>query len=194
LSDRVHTERYEVEPGKKVKREKWDANDTSGFDGGEDEARKAAAELDKTLDQLQEKLFAEHKHKVLVVLQGMDTGGKDGTIRRIFQGVNPSGVRVEHFREPTPEELDHDFLWRVHPKVPGKGEIAIFNRSHYEDVLIGRVRKLVPKDALHARYRQINDFERMLSEQETTILKFYLYIDKEEQKKRLLERLNDPIT
>ena len=192
MSWQVRTERYLLEPGKKTKRERWDPDDTSGFEGGEKEARELSARLDKTLDQLQEKLYAEHKHKVLVVLQAMDTGGKDGTIRRIFQGVNPSGVRVEHFREPTPEELDHDFLWRVHPKVPGKGEIVIFNRSHYEDVLIARVHKLVPKEVWQDRYRQINDFERMLAKQSTTILKFYLHISKEEQKRRLQERLDDP--
>lgn len=181
-----------VRPGKKVKHKTWDPNDTSGFDGGEDEARAVSASLDKSLDRLQEKLYAEHKHKVLIVLQAMDTGGKDGAIRRIFQGVNPSGVRVAHFREPTPVELDHDFLWRIHPQVPGKGEITIFNRSHYEDVLVGRVHKTVPKEVWHARYRQINEFERMLAEQDTAILKFYLHIDSGEQRKRLRERLDDP--
>jgi len=189
---RVHTERYRIEPGKKVKRERWEPGDTSGFSGSEDEARNESAALDRKLDQLQEMLYAEHKHRVLIVLQAMDTGGKDGIIRRIFEGVNPSGVRVEHFREPTPEDLAHDFLWRVHPKVPANGEIVIFNRSHYEDVLVARVHKLVPREVWETRYRQINDFERALAEQNTTVLKFYLHIDKEEQKKRLQERLDDP--
>jgi PPK2 family polyphosphate:nucleotide phosphotransferase len=192
LSDGVHTERYKLEPGKKVNREEWDPDDTSGFAGGEKEARSLSVELDKTLDQLQEKLFAEHKHKVLIVLQAMDTGGKDGTIRRIFRGVNPSGVRVAHFREPTPDEVDHDFLWRVHLQVPGKGEITIFNRSHYEGVLVERVLGIVPKKVWHLRYRQINDFERMLSEEGTAVLKFYLHIDAAEQKRRIQERLDDP--
>jgi len=188
----VHTQRYMVRPGKKVKHKRWDPNDTSGFDGGEDEAKDLSASLDSSLDRLQEKLYAEHKHKVLIVLQAMDTGGKDGTIRRIFQGVNPSGVNVAHFREPTPEELDHDFLWRVHKRVPGSGEITIFNRSHYEGVLVERVHKIVSKEVWHRRYRQINDFERMLTEEGTAILKFYLHIDADEQKKRLKERLDDP--
>lgn len=192
MLEHVKTKRYRAEPGEKVKREDWDPDDTSGFEGSEDQAREEAKQLDKELDELQEKLFAEHKHKVLIVLQAMDTGGKDGTIRRIFQGINPSGVHVVHFREPTPEELDHDFLWRVHPKVPGKGEIVIFNRSHYEDVLVARVHKVVTKEVWEQRYRQIREFERSLAEQDVTILKFYLNIDKEEQKKRLQERLDDP--
>jgi PPK2 family polyphosphate:nucleotide phosphotransferase len=192
LSDGVHTKRYVVEPGKKVKHSDWDPEDSSGFDGGEDEAKTESVSLDKTLDELQERLFAEHKHKVLVVLQAMDTGGKDGTIRRIFQGVNPSGVRVAHFGVPSAEEADHDFLWRVHKQVPGKGELTIFNRSHYEAVLIERVHNMVPKEVWHRRYRQINDFERMLAEEGTTVLKFYLHISKEEQKRRILERLSDP--
>jgi PPK2 family polyphosphate:nucleotide phosphotransferase len=186
----VHTRRYMVEPGKKVDQEEWDPNDTSGFEGGEQKAHDVSASLDKSLDGLQEKLYAEHKHKMLVVLQAMDTAGKDGVIRRIFEGVNPSGVSVAHFREPTPEE--HDFLWRVHAKTPGLGELTIFNRSHYEGVLVERVHKIVPKEVWKRRYRQINDFERMLAEEGTTILKFYLHIDSEEQKKRLHMRLADP--
>lgn len=169
-----------------------DPADVSGFDGGEDLAPEVSKQLDLRLDRLQERLNAEHKHKVLVILQAMDTGGKDGTIRRIFEGVNPSGVRVAHFREPTPEELDHDFLWRVHAQVPGRGELVIFNRSHYEGVLVERVHGLIQKEVWKRRYRQINDFERMLSEEGTTILKFFLHIDAEEQKRRLQERLDDP--
>ncbi len=137
-------------------------------------------------------LYAEHKHKVLVVLQAMDTGGKDGVIHRVFQGVNPQGVQVAHFREPTPEELDHGFLWREHQPVPGRGELVIFNRSHYEGVLVERVHKLVTDEVWHRRYRQINDFERLLAEEDTTVLKFYLHISKDEQKKRLQQRLDDP--
>ncbi len=141
---------------------------------------------------LQESLWAEHRHKVLVVLQGMDTSGKDGTIRHVFEGVNPLGVRVAAFKAPTEEELDHDFLWRVHPKVPGKGEMVIFNRSHYEDVLVARVQKLAPPEVWRRRYDQINDFERLLAETDTTILKFFLHISKEEQRERLQARLDDP--
>jgi PPK2 family polyphosphate:nucleotide phosphotransferase len=181
-----------IEPGKKVERKDWNPDDTSGFDGSEEEAHHVLEDLDRSLDKLQEKLYAEHKHKILVVLQAMDTGGKDGTIRRIFDGVNPSGVRVAHFGPPTAVELDHDFLWRIHSQVPAKGEIAIFNRSHYESVLVERVHRLVPKDVWLARYRQINDFEKMLTKEGTTILKFYLHIDSEEQKRRMQERLDDP--
>jgi PPK2 family polyphosphate:nucleotide phosphotransferase len=188
----LHIKRYLVEPGKKVKLGKWNPNDTSGFEGTEDDAHKDGILLDKSLDELQELLYAEHKHKIMVVLQAMDTGGKDGTIRRIFRGANPSGIRVAHFREPTRDEQDHDFLWRFHKQVPGNGELTIFNRSHYEGVLVERVHKLVPEETWRARYRQINEFERMLAEQNTTILKFYLHIDPEEQKKRIKERLDDP--
>jgi len=192
LPDGVHTKRYIVRPRTKLRLEEWDPADSSGFDGDEASAVEHSKQLDQMLDRLQEKLYAEHKHSVLVVLQAMDTGGKDGTIRRIFRGVNPSGVRVAHFREPTPQEQDHDFLWRVHAQAPGKGEIVIFNRSHYEGVLVERVHGLVTKRTLRHRYKQINDFERMLSEDGTTILKFFLYIDAEEQKRRLQERLVDP--
>jgi PPK2 family polyphosphate:nucleotide phosphotransferase len=128
----------------------------------------------------------------LIVLQAMDAGGKDGTIRHVFEGVNPSGVRVTSFKAPTPEELDHDYLWRVHKEVPGKGEMVIFNRSHYEDVLVVRVHNYVPPEVWKKRFDQINEFERTLAESGTTILKFYLHIDPDEQKERLQDRLDDP--
>ena len=172
--------------------DEWDAGDTSGFDGDEKDAREASKKLTKKLEQLQEMLYAEHKHKVLIVLQAMDTGGKDGTIRRVFEGVNPQSTRVARFGVPTPEELDHDFLWRVHQQVPRTGEIAIFNRSHYEGVLVERVHKLVPEEVWKGRYQEINHFEQSLCEEGLTIMKFYLHIDKGEQKKRLLDRLHDP--
>lgn len=181
-----------VAPGSKLKLRQRDPEDTSGFDGGEALALELSKQLDRRLDRLQERLYAEHKHKVLIVLQAMDTGGKDGTIRRIFEGVNPSGVRVAHFREPTPTEQDHDFLWRAHAQVPGKGEIVIFNRSHYEGVLVERVHQLIAKEVWRQRYTQINDFERLLAEDGTTILKFFLHIDANEQKRRLQERVADP--
>jgi PPK2 family polyphosphate:nucleotide phosphotransferase len=123
----------------------------------------------------------------------MDTGGKDGAIRRVFDGVNPAGVRVASFKAPTPEELDHDYLWRVHKTVPGKGEMVVFNRSHYEDVIVVRVHELVPPQVWGERFDQINEFERTLAENGTTILKFYLHIDKDEQKERLQARLDDPL-
>ena len=184
-------ERYRIPEGQKVRLSDWDPADTSGFKGKKKDGLEELSSLRETLDPLQEKLYAEHKHKVLVVLQGIDTSGKDGTIRRVFEGVNPQGVRVARFREPTPEELDHDFLWRVHKQVPGRGEIVIFNRSHYEGVLVERVHKLVSKDVWRRRYGQINDFEKLLSEDGTTILKFYLHIDKDEQKQRLQDRLDE---
>lgn len=183
---------YLVEPGTDVHLSQWDPNDKGDSKDGKQEALQEIAELNKKLEDLQTLLYAEHKHKILVVLQAMDTGGKDGVIRHVFNGVNPQGTRVANFKEPTTEELDHDFLWRVHKQVPSKGEIAIFNRSHYEEVLIVRVHKLAPKEEWSKHYDQINDFERMLVENGTTILKFYLHIDQQEQKARLQARLDDP--
>ncbi len=181
-----------VDSGKKINLAKIDANAAPDYDGDKKEGKEALLQLNEKLEALQELLYAEHKHKVLVVLQAMDTGGKDGVIRHVFEGVNPQGVRVASFKVPTAEELDHDYLWRVHKQVPGKGEIVIFNRSHYEDVLVVRVHKLVPKKVWSRRFDQINRFERMLAEEGVTILKFYLHIDKEEQKARLQARLDEP--
>ena len=182
----------EIQPGSTVELDRCDPNDTSGFTRPERDAQLELQRLRGKLQRLQELLYAGHQHRVLIVLQGMDTSGKDGTIRRVFEGVNPQSVRVARFGPPTVPELDHDFLWRIHPQVPAKGEIVIFNRSHYEDVLIARVRKLVPKETLHHRYREINGFERMLVEEGTSILKFYLHIDFREQGRRLRARLDDP--
>ena len=184
--------RFLVRPETKVKLSKWDPNDTGDFDGGKKEGLAELEKLNGKLEILQEMLFAEHKHKVLVVLQAMDTGGKDGAIRRVFDGVNPAGVRVASFKAPTSEELDHDFLWRIHREVPGRGEIVIFNRSHYEDVLVVRVHNIVPREVWGKRFDQINEFERALVENGTTILKFYLHIDLDEQKERFQARLDDP--
>lgn len=184
--------RYRIAPGSKVNLSRYDPDDTSEAPGGKLKTEKIFAELNERLEIFQERLWAEHKHKVLVVLQGMDTSGKDGVIRKVFEGVNPLGVRVAAFKAPTEEELDHDFLWRVHSQVPGRGEIVIFNRSQYEDILVPRVRRLVPQKVWKARYGQINDFEGLLADTGTTILKFFLYISKKEQKQRLQERLDDP--
>ena len=184
--------RYFVEPGSKVRLGKLDPGDTSGFGGDKRDGEKEIDSVTGRLDPLQELLYAEHKHSLLVVLQGMDSAGKDGTIRRVFEGVNPEGVRVAHFGKPSAEELDHDYLWRAHKQVPGKGEIVIFNRSHYESVLVERVHSLVPEKTWRRRYRQIVEFERMLNEEGTTILKFFLHIDKKEQAKRFQDRLDDP--
>ena len=185
-------QKYLVKPDTKVKLSKWDPNDTGDFKGGKEEGLAKLEKLNGKLETLKELMFAEHKQKVLGVLQAMDTGGKDGVIRRVFDRVNPAGVRVASFKAPTQEELDHDYLWRVHKQVPGKGELVVFNRSHYEDVLVVRVHNYVPPEVWSKRFDQINEFERNLAENGTTILKFYLHIDLEEQKERLQARLDDP--
>jgi len=184
-------DRYRMKPGKRVNLKEWDPSDTSAFDGSEEEAEDRLVKLNRQLEDLQELLYAEGKRRLLVALQAMDTGGKDGTIRHVFEGVNPQGVKVASFKAPTQEELGHDFLWRAHKQTPGRGEITIFNRSHYEDVLVVRVHRLVPAEVWRGRYARINDFERMLSEEGTTILKFFLHISKGEQKKRLQARLDE---
>jgi PPK2 family polyphosphate:nucleotide phosphotransferase len=191
LSAAVNAKKYLVKPGGKVHLRLCNPNDTSGFKGEKKQGEHEMESLAKKLDPLQEVLYAEHKHKVLIVLQGMDTSGKDGTIRRVFEGVNPEGVSVAHFGPPTAEEADHDYLWRAHKAMPEKGKMVIFNRSHYESVLVERVHGIVPKKVWKRRYRQINEFERMLSEEGTTIAKFYLHIDKKEQEKRFQDRLDD---
>lgn len=155
-------------------------------------ARQRLEDLRGRLDARQELLWLNQGPRVLVVLQGMDTAGKDGVIRRVFEGVNPQGVRVASFKVPSAEELAHDFLWRIHAQVPGAGEITIFNRSHYEDVLVVRVHDLVPKAVWEKRYEQINAFEKILAENGTVILKFFLHISKEEQRERLQARIDDP--
>ena len=184
--------RYRVEPGSQVDLSQWDPDDKSPFEGGKREAPEALDALNERLEALQELLYAEGQHKVLVVLQAMDTGGKDGTIRHVFEGVNPQGVKVAGFGVPTEEELAHDYLWRVHKRTPGKGEIVIFNRSHYEDVLVVRVHNLVPPEVWRRRYGHINDFERLLVDEGTTIVKFYLHISRDEQRERLQARLDRP--
>jgi len=184
--------RYRVKPDSQVDLSRCDPSDESAFPEGKDAGKGHFLELNQKLQELQELLYAEHKHQVLIVLQAMDTGGKDGVIRNVFEGVNPQGVRVANFKVPTPQELDHDFLWRVHQQAPSKGEIVIFNRSHYEDVLVVRVHNLVPKEVWSKRYDHINDFERMLADHGTTILKFFLHIDLDEQKERMLARVNEP--
>jgi PPK2 family polyphosphate:nucleotide phosphotransferase len=192
MTSGLHVGRFRVEPGEEVHLDRFDPDYTSGFEGKSEDERDESKRLNEKLRQLQEMLYAEHKMKVLVILQAVDTGGKDGVISRVFEGVNPQGVQVAHFGVPTPEELDHDFLWRHHRRVPGKGELVIFNRSHYEGVLVERVHKLVPDDVWQRRYKEINDFEKLLFEEDTVILKFYLHISKDEQKKRLQARLDDP--
>jgi PPK2 family polyphosphate:nucleotide phosphotransferase len=188
----LKTGRYLIPPDTRIELNQWASRggDEHGLDKAE--GRERLGPLTERLEELQELLWAESKHKMLVVLQAMDTGGKDGTIRHVFDGVNPQGVKVASFKKPTARELAHDYLWRVHPHTPGSGEIVIFNRSHYEDVLVVRVHDLVPKRVWNRRYEQINDFERLLAEEGTTILKFFLHISKSEQKERLQARLDEP--
>ena len=184
--------RYQVIPGSSLDLDRLDPEETEAFDGDKEAGQDHLKELNAQLETLQELLYAEHKHKLLVILQAMDTGGKDGVIRHVFEGVNPAGVRVASFKAPTSLELDHDYLWRIHQQAPGKGELVIFNRSHYEDVLVVRVRQLAPQAVWQKRFVHINDFERMLADEGCTIVKFYLHISKDEQKGRLLDRLRDP--
>jgi len=180
-----------LKPGTSVHLADFDPSYTGDY-----EHKKAAKDrLDHNRDRLralQEVLYAEHKHALLIVLQAMDAGGKDGTIRHVMHGVNPQGVTVTSFKVPTAEELDHDFLWRIHQHAPRKGMIGIFNRSHYEDVLVVRVNELVPRAVWEGRYDHINAFERLLADSGVTILKFFLHISKDEQKERFQARLDDP--
>jgi PPK2 family polyphosphate:nucleotide phosphotransferase len=180
-----------VKPGSKVALKDIDPDDTGSYKNGDD----ASGVLQKHLHELaklQNLLYAQNKYALLIVLQGMDTSGKDGTIRHVMSGVSPLGVTVKPFKAPSPEELAHDFLWRVHQAVPRRGMIGIFNRSHYEDVLIVRVHELVPKKVWKTRYDQINAFERILAENNVLLLKFFLHISKSEQRARLEQRLKDP--
>ncbi len=174
-------EALRITPGSKVHLDRFDAGQTFGHDKAS--AKKVEAELEASLSSLQERLWAEAKHPVLIVLQGIDAAGKDGTIRKVMDAFNPMGCDVTSFKVPTPLELSHDYLWRVHPHAPAKGSIAIFNRSHYEDVLVVRVHGFVPETVWRKRYDQINDWERTLTEEGTTIVKLFLYIDKDEQKR-----------
>jgi PPK2 family polyphosphate:nucleotide phosphotransferase len=155
-------------------------------------AREMLSKMQKRLSELQEMLYAQSRHSVLVVLQAIDTGGKDGTIRSVFGHLNPQGVRVTSFKAPSTEELAHDYLWRIHKEVPAKGMIGVFNRSHYEDVLVVRVHDVIPKDLAKVRYAQINEFEKYLTENNVHVVKILLHISKDEQKRRLESRLADP--
>ena len=180
-----------VPPGKRVKLADYDPDETFGFAKGDKLEKQLAATIAR-LDDLQNLLWADKRHALLIVLQAMDAAGKDGTIRHVMSGVNPQGCHVTSFKTPTDIELRHDFLWRVHRAIPSRGEIGIFNRSHYEDVLVVRVHNLVPEDVWAKRFDQINAFEKMLSQNQVVILKCFLHISKGEQKKRIRERLEDP--
>ncbi len=180
-----------VKPGKKVRLSEIDPEDTLGFKG-KDKALEILERNRLKLADLHTLLYAENRRSLLVVLQGLDACGKDGTVRHVMNGINPQGCTVTCFKAPSAEELDHDYLWRIYKAVPRRGEVGIFNRSHYEEVLVVRVHNLVPKEVWSERYKQINRFEQSLSENNVKILKFFLYISKDEQRKRLQERLADP--
>jgi PPK2 family polyphosphate:nucleotide phosphotransferase len=183
--------RYRVEPRELVRLKDIDPDEHENYKDEEETLDELHKQL-KRIGKLQERLYAESKQSLLIVLQAMDTGGKDGTIRGVFDGVNPEGCRVWSFKAPTPEELAHDFLWRIHQKTPERGMINIFTRSHYEDVLVVRVHELVPQGVWEKRYDLINNFELLLHENNTTIIKFYLHISKDEQKERLEARRDTP--
>jgi len=184
--------KYLVQPGEKIKIKDFDPNDSSEFEGKKKEGKEAILKVNKEIEKLQELMYAEGKKRLLVVLQAMDTGGKDGVIRKVFEGVNPQGVHVAPFKTPSALELSHDYLWRIHKQTPKKGEIVSFDRSHYEDVLPVRVLNLMPEEVWSKRYHHINEFERMLVDEGTVILKFYLNIDLEEQAGRFLARIEEP--
>ncbi len=187
-------ERYWVKPGAEVDLKKIDGNEKVLFNGtGKEENERQFDELQDELQDLQKRLYAQNKHRVLVVMQAMDTGGKDGCIKHVFSRIDPQGIHVRSFKKPNEEEMSYDFLWRVHSKVPHRGQLVIFNRSHYEDIVAVRVKKLFPDEVWKRRQRHVVEFERMLAEEGTTIVKIFLHISKGEQKKRLEARLADPV-
>lgn len=183
--------KFIVKPGVKVRLCEWDPDDTEGI-AGQKKADNVLADNVRRLAELQYLLYAENKRSVLIVLQAMDAGGKDGTIRHVLGPLNPQGCKVISFKTPTQEELEHDFLWRIHKAAPRNGEIRVFNRSQYEDVLIVRIHGLVPKSVWSERYDQINAFEKLLTSNGTNVLKFFLHIGKDEQLKRFEKRLENP--
>jgi PPK2 family polyphosphate:nucleotide phosphotransferase len=187
-----YTRKFMIEPGSSVKLKDFDPNDH----GKHTSHHKSRSEIEKNLEKmeaLQYLLYANSKHSLLIVLQGLDAGGKDGVVRHVIRGMNPQGCVVTGFKQPNPEDLAHDFLWRVHPHAPAKGRVAIFNRSHYEDVLVARVHHLASEKMWRGRYGDINDWENLIAKQNnTTVLKFFLHISKEEQLERFKDRLGDP--
>ncbi len=186
-------DRFRVQPDKTLDLGSWDPQETPGWDPADKDGAKAlVGRLNDRLEELQELMWAQGTERVLVVLQAMDAGGKDGTIKHVFDGVNPSGVKVASFKKPSSRELAHDYLWRIHQHVPGDGELVIFNRSHYEDVLVVRVENLVPPERWERRYDHIRNFEQILADEGTTIIKLFLHISKDEQRERLQERLDRP--
>lgn len=188
----IDPHQFLIQPGSRVDLSDHDPADSSGFKGGKKDAKAALPEIVREIADFQRRLWAESSRSLLVILQALDTGGKDGTIRNVFRGVNPQGVKVIAFGVPTALERRHDFLWRVHQQTPERGGITVFNRSHYEDVLVVRVKELVPPPVWSRRYEHIRAFERLLTDAGTTIVKVYLNISKEEQRRRLQRRLDRP--
>lgn len=185
------TAQWMVQPGSRLNLAAHDPKDTGHFKDKESAAAAMAADLERLRD-LQEKLYVDDRYAVLLVLQGTDTSGKDGMIKHLSEGLSLVGAEVSNFKVPTSTELQHDFLWRIHQRTPERGKVGIFNRSHYEDVLVVRVHSLVPEEVWEERYDQINDFEGMLVRNKTVVLKCFLHISKEEQRERLQARLDDP--
>ncbi len=186
-------ERYWVKPGGKVDLSAIHPGEKTLFDGAnKSEFEPQFKELQDQLQDMQKMLYSQGRHRVLVVMQAMDTGGKDGCIKHVFSHIDPQGIHVRSFKKPSEEELSYDFLWRIHSKVPHRGQLVIFNRSHYEDIIAVRVKKLFPDEVWKRRQRHVVEFERMLAEEGTTIVKIFLHISKEEQKKRLEARLENP--
>jgi len=188
---RIDPDQYRVRPDSKVDLSDLPSKTTDGFEGTKDDAVELLGTMNLRIAELQELLYAEAEHKVLIVLQGMDTSGKDGTIKHVFRTINPAGVQVASFKAPNEIELAHDFLWRIHQHTPRSGRMVIFNRSHYEDVLVVRVHDLVPEEVWRRRYEHIAAFEKTLADEGTVILKLFLHISKDEQKERLQARLDD---
>jgi len=184
--------RFKVQPNVPVSLTDWATANGAEFDGGKARGEVLLVELAEKLAELEILMYAQHQHRVLLVLQGMDTSGKDGTIRHVFRDVGPLGVDIANFKKPTEDEMAHDYLWRVHRHSPRVGHVMVFNRSHYEDVLVARVHELAPTDRIERRYGHINDFERMLADEGVTIRKCFLHISKQTQRERLQARLDNP--
>jgi PPK2 family polyphosphate:nucleotide phosphotransferase len=188
----INPEQFRVRPGTDVRLNEWSTSSTGGYTGDKQTAPDVLSALNERLADLQQMLYAESAHKFLIVMQGMDTSGKDGTIKHVFRTINPVGVKVANFKRPNDVELAHDYLWRVHEQTPRKGHMVIFNRSHYEDVLVVRVNELAPKQIWERRFDHIRNFEQMLADEGTTIVKLFLHISKDEQRARLQERIDNP--
>lgn len=192
MSIKQSSREYRVKQGEKIDLNEMNTRDKSLYDGGKEHHYDELHELREELREMQNLLYAEGKNKLLVVIQAMDTGGKDGCVKSVFGRVDPQGIHVSAFKKPSEEELSHDFLWRIHQHVPAKGMISVFNRSHYEDIIAVRVKKIFPESVWKKRYRHIVEFERMLAEEGTKIVKIFLNISQDEQKERLQARLDDP--